>query len=251
MPTGGPATRSAQALAHAQGQADGGQAPAETEQVANNGAARARVSNFGDFCLRDRLARQMGSGSKTKKPNRPPCNAAGARSLNDCCVALQETEYGRSPPGDLVNTHRLFASGSVPLRSSICKAEQPRDLGYMQLAIIEVTNRRTAGSRRNCCSIWPEQSASVHRLRSAKTPSRNTATRFRGGRNRGQREPQTVIIQSNRRLVQKRDLASHAQALLRIGDHSGANPTRRDHGYASALEARDSKAGEAPSRRWN
>jgi hypothetical protein len=58
-------------------------------------------------------------------------------------VALQKTEYG-SPPGDLVNTHRLFASGLVSFRSSVCKAEQPRDLGYMDLAIIAVTNRRIA-----------------------------------------------------------------------------------------------------------
>jgi hypothetical protein len=33
-----------------------------------------------------------------------------------------------------------------------------------------------------------------------------------------QREAQTVIVQSNRRLVQKRDLAPHAQSLLRVGD---------------------------------
>ena len=32
-----------------------------------------------------------------------------------------------------------------------------------------------------------------------------------------QREAQTVIVQSNRRLVQKR-VASHAQSLLRVGD---------------------------------
>src|SRR6478672_4802403 len=34
-----------------------------------------------------------------------------------------------------------------------------------------------------------------------------------------QREAKTVILQSNRRLVQKRDLASDAQSLVRIGDH--------------------------------
>src|SRR5215471_3890099 len=33
-----------------------------------------------------------------------------------------------------------------------------------------------------------------------------------------QREADMVIIQSNRRLVQKRDLASHTQSLLRVGD---------------------------------
>ena len=152
-------------------------------------------------------ARQMGSGSKTKNPNRP------AR------VTLRAAQS--------------------PAATRSC---------YMQFAIIEVTNRRTAGSRRNCCSIWPEQSASVHRLRSAKTPSRNTATRFRGGRNRGQREPQTVIIQSNRRLVQKRDLASHAQALLRIGDHSGANPTRRGVTGTPALWRRAIERRERPPR---
>src|SRR6478736_5434601 len=61
-----------------------------------------------------------------------------------------------------------------------------------------------------------------------------------------QREAQTVIIQSNRRLVQKRDLASHAQAFFRVGDHlwrQSHTLEKRHHGYASALEARDSKAG--------
>ena len=69
-----------------------------------------------------------------------------------------------------------------------------------------------------------------------------------------QREAQTVIIQSNRRLVQKRDLASHAQSLLRIGDHlrrQSHTPKKGRHWDASALEARDSEAGKAPSRRWD
>src|SRR5215813_4583231 len=67
-----------------------------------------------------------------------------------------------------------------------------------------------------------------------------------------QREAKTVIFQSNRRLVQKPDLASHAQSLFRIGDHlrrQSHTPKKRRHWYAGALEARDSQAGKAPARR--
>src|SRR5215472_15733150 len=67
-----------------------------------------------------------------------------------------------------------------------------------------------------------------------------------------QREANTVILQSNRRLVQKSDLASHAQSLFRVGDHLGRQshtPKKRLHWYSGALEARDSQAGKAPLRR--
>src|SRR5215467_7356520 len=66
-----------------------------------------------------------------------------------------------------------------------------------------------------------------------------------------QRKAKTVILQSNRRLVQQRDLASHAQSLFRIGDdlrRQSHTPKKRRHWYAGALEARDSQAGKAPSR---
>ena len=63
-------------------------------------------------------------------------------------------------------------------------------------------------------------------------------------------EAKTVIPQSNRRLVQKRDLASDTQSLFRgrrspLGRQSHAPKKRRDW-YPSALEARDSQAGKAP-----
>src|SRR5215831_16609626 len=64
-----------------------------------------------------------------------------------------------------------------------------------------------------------------------------------------QGKAKTVILQSNRRLVQKRDLASHAQSLFRIGDHirrQSHTPKKRRHWYAGALEARDSQAGKPP-----
>src|SRR5262249_8590048 len=67
-----------------------------------------------------------------------------------------------------------------------------------------------------------------------------------------QREAKTVILQSNRCLVQKRDLASHAQSLLRIGDHlrrQSHTLNKGRHWYAGAFEARDSQAGKPPSRR--
>jgi hypothetical protein len=67
-----------------------------------------------------------------------------------------------------------------------------------------------------------------------------------------QREAKTVILQSNRRLVQKRDLASDTQSLFRVGDHLGRQshpPKKRRDWYPGALEARDSQAGKAPLRR--
>src|SRR6516162_5092956 len=65
-----------------------------------------------------------------------------------------------------------------------------------------------------------------------------------------QGKAKTVILQSNRCLVQKRDLASHAQSLFRIGDHlrrQSHTPKKRCHRYAGAFEARDSQAGKASS----
>src|SRR6516164_7426656 len=53
-----------------------------------------------------------------------------------------------------------------------------------------------------------------------------------------------VILQSDRCLVQKRDLASHAQSLLRIGDHLRRQSRTLEKGchlHASAFEARDSQ----------
>ena len=64
-----------------------------------------------------------------------------------------------------------------------------------------------------------------------------------------QGKAKTVILQSNRCLVQKRDLASHAQSLFRIGDHLRRQSHTLKKGrrwYAGALEARDSQAGKAP-----
>jgi hypothetical protein len=64
-----------------------------------------------------------------------------------------------------------------------------------------------------------------------------------------QREANTVILQSNRRLVQKRDLASYAQSLFRFGNHLrrvSRTPKKRPHRYAGPFEARDSQAGKAP-----
>src|SRR5215831_3105321 len=66
-----------------------------------------------------------------------------------------------------------------------------------------------------------------------------------------QREANTVVLQRNRRLVQKRDLASHSQSLLRFGDSLGRQShtlKKRRHLHASAFEARDRQAGKAPSR---
>src|SRR6516162_3721199 len=63
-----------------------------------------------------------------------------------------------------------------------------------------------------------------------------------------QREANTVILQSNRRLVQKRDLASYAQSLFRFGNHLrrvSRTPKKRPHRYAGPFEARDSQAGKA------
>ena len=45
-----------------------------------------------------------------------------------------------------------------------------------------------------------------------------------------QREAKTVILQSNRRPVQKRDLASNDQSLSGVGDHLGLSPTRLRRG---------------------
>src|SRR5215472_684358 len=64
-----------------------------------------------------------------------------------------------------------------------------------------------------------------------------------------QREANTVILQSNRRLVQKRDLASHSQSLLWFGDSLGRQShtlKKRRHLHASAFEARDRQAGPLP-----
>jgi hypothetical protein len=64
-----------------------------------------------------------------------------------------------------------------------------------------------------------------------------------------QREANTVILQRNRRLVQKRDLASYAQSLFRFGNHLrrvSRTPKKRPHRYAGPFEARDSQAGKAP-----
>src|SRR6516165_8738487 len=66
-----------------------------------------------------------------------------------------------------------------------------------------------------------------------------------------QREANTVVLQRNCRLVQKRDLASHTQALFRFDDQlrrQSHTPQKRRHRHASAFEARDSQAGKAPSR---
>src|SRR5262249_27198577 len=60
-----------------------------------------------------------------------------------------------------------------------------------------------------------------------------------------QREAKTVVLQRNRRLVQKRDLAAHAQSLLRFGDQlwrQSHTPQKRRHRHASAFETRDSQA---------
>jgi len=69
-----------------------------------------------------------------------------------------------------------------------------------------------------------------------------------------QREANTVILQSNRRLVQKRDLASYAQSLFRFGNHLrrvSRTPKKRPHRNAGPFEARDSQAGKAALRRWD
>src|SRR5262249_58872936 len=66
-----------------------------------------------------------------------------------------------------------------------------------------------------------------------------------------QGEAKTVILQSNRRLVQKRDLASHAQSLSRVGDQlrrQSHTSEKRCYRHAGASEARDNKAGKAPFR---
>jgi hypothetical protein len=65
-----------------------------------------------------------------------------------------------------------------------------------------------------------------------------------------QREAKTVILQSTRRLVQQRDLASHTQWLFRVGDRfrrQSHTLKKRRHWYAGAFEARDSQAGKASS----
>ena len=65
------------------------------------------------------------------------------------------------------------------------------------------------------------------------------------------RQANTVILQSNRRLIQKRDLASDDQSLFRVGDHLGRQSRtlkKRLHRHAGALDTRDRQAGKAPLR---
>jgi hypothetical protein len=57
-----------------------------------------------------------------------------------------------------------------------------------------------------------------------------------------QREADAVVLQSYRSLIQKRDLASHAQSLFRLRDQfwrQSHPPENGSHWHASALEARD------------
>src|SRR6516225_1447248 len=66
-----------------------------------------------------------------------------------------------------------------------------------------------------------------------------------------QREAKTVILRSNRCLVQKCDLASDTQSFFRVGDHLGRQShtsKKRLHWYSGALEARDNQAGKAALR---
>ena len=65
-----------------------------------------------------------------------------------------------------------------------------------------------------------------------------------------QSEAETVILQSNRRLVQKPDLALDTQSFFRVGDHlwrQSHTLQERQRRHASAFEALDSQAGKAPS----
>src|SRR5262245_608882 len=67
----------------------------------------------------------------------------------------------------------------------------------------------------------------------------------------GQREAETVILQSLRRLVQERDLASHAQSLFRFRDHlwrQSHPPQKRRYRDTGAFEARDRQAAETTLR---
>jgi hypothetical protein len=66
-----------------------------------------------------------------------------------------------------------------------------------------------------------------------------------------QREAKTVILQSDRCLVQQPDVTLHAQSLFRVGDQlrrQAHTLKQRRYWHAGAFEARDSQAGKAPSR---